>query len=257
MTKIASCFLVTALAVAALSGCAAQAADVGASPVSTPATIGDGFLCMGVSVFREAQEAQVPVAEIGEPGRTALAEAVWDDGTPINIPPNQGWYLAAMTDEYVAVMREVDAVPDDFYGPVPPDHDILAVSWVGDATNLEPGWYGSQSSSCALSVDLGDLGVPELQLQSPTEPASQELHLLVTEPACNSGQDAEGRIEVVSIEESDERVAVLLGVRPRGGGQTCPSNPATPFTVTLAEPLGSREVVDAGLADKRVVAPAD
>jgi hypothetical protein len=122
---------------------------------------------------------------------------------------------------------------------------------VADATNLEPGWYLRQSSRCALSVDLGGLTVPEIALQSLPDPRSRELTLLVTESSCNSGEDADGRIEVVNIDETDDRVSLILGVRPRRGDQNCPSNPATPFTVTLSEPLGERDLFDAGLAVPR------
>ena len=257
MTKFASRLLGAALAVTALSGCAVSSAGVEATSVPASAVVDDGYLCMGVPVSLEALEERAPVSAIGEPGRTALADAVWDDGKPIHISPEEGWYVVSMTDEHVAVMRDVAVVTDDFFGPVPPDHEILAVSWVADATNVEPGWYVSKRSSCALTVDLGALDVPEIQLQTPVEPSTKELRLLVTEQNCNSGEDAQGRIEVISVEESDGRVAVLLGVRPRGGAHNCPSNPATPFTITLSEPVGTREVVNAGLADPRVLALAE
>lgn len=257
MTTFASRLFGAALAVIALSGCAVSAVEVESTTEPTSAVIDDGYLCMGEPVSREALEERLPVSAIGEPGRTALAEAVWDDGKPIHIQPEEGWYVVSMTDEHVAVMRDVAVVTEDFFGPVPPDHEILAVDLLANATNLEPGWYVSQSSSCALSVDLGALDVPAMQLQIPLDPSTKELRLLVTEQNCNSGEDAQGRIEVVSVEESDDRVAVLLAVRPRGGFQTCPSNPATPFTVTLSEPLGTRAVVDAGLADPRVVVFAE
>ncbi|MFT4136520.1 hypothetical protein [Microbacterium sp.] len=73
----------------------------------------------------------------------------------------------------------------------------------------------------------------------------------MTEQDCNSGEDAAGRIEIVRLEEGEEQIDLVLGVRPREGGQTCPSNPATAFTVTLSEPLGERIVVNAGLQSRR------
>ena len=124
-------------------------------------------------------------------------------------------------------------------------------SATGDGFLCTPGWPVDKSDTCALTVDLGDLTIPEVEFQLPPDPMSPELHLLVTEETCNSGQDAAGRIEVVSIDETDVSVSLVLGVRPRDGGQTCPSNPATPFTVTLSEPLGERAVLDASLADPR------
>ena len=240
--------LVVAVLVLGVAGCAA-ADDPGDAPTS-PA-IADGYLCDHVSISREAVETRVPVGAIDEPGRVALSEALWDDGSPVALPPEEGWYLATMTDDLVAVMRDVEVVPDPSSMGLLRDHELLTVERVDDATNLAPGWYVGQSGTCALTVDLGDLTVPEVQLQSPLDPQSTELALLVTENSCNSGEDAAGRIEVVRLEETDDTVSLVLGVRPRGGAQNCPSNPATPFTVTLSQPLGERQVMDASLADPR------
>jgi len=253
MEKIASSFLGAALVALALSGCATSAADVEPTAVPTPSAAGDGFLCSGLPISRDAVETRVPVIAIGEPGRIALSEAVWDDGSSLDLPPEEDWYVATTTDDLVGVMRDVEVEADPASMGILPDHEVLTVTWVEDATNLTPGWYVDKSDTCALTVDLGDLTVPAIKLQSPPDPMSQELRLLVNEETCNSGEDAEGRIEVVSLDETDDRVSLVLGVRPRGGMQDCPSNPATPFTVTLSEPLGEREVVDAGLADPRLL----
>jgi hypothetical protein len=68
--------------------------------------------------------------------------------------------------------------------------------------------------------------------------------VLVTEHACNSGEDARGRITVAAIDEDDDSVTVTLAVRPRGGAQECPSNPETPFVIELSAPLGDRALLD-------------
>ena len=234
-----------------LTGCAASAGDGGPGTAPTPFVAGDVFVCNGLAISRDAVEARVPVSEISEPGRVALAEAVWDDGSPLDLPAEEGWYVASVTDDLVAVMRDVEAAPDPVSPGAARDREVQSVAWVDDATNLTPGWYGASSGPCALTLDLGDLTVPAVELQVPPDPLSREVRLLVTEETCNSGMDAEGRIEVVSLEETDAGVSLVLGVRPREGGQTCPSNPSTPFTLTLTEPLGERQIVDASLATPR------
>jgi hypothetical protein len=231
-----------------VAGCA-SAGDPGDAPPS--AAVADGYLCDHVSISREAMETRVSVGAIDDAGRAALAEARWDDGSPVDLPPEEDWYLAAMTDDLVGVMRDIEVVPDPSSMGLSRDHELLTVERVDDATNLAPGWYVGQSGTCALTVDLGDLTVPEVQLQSPPDSRSTEVALLVTEVSCNSGEDAAGRIEVVSLDETDDTVSLILGVRPRNGAQNCPSNPATPFTVTLSHPLGERQVMDASLADPR------
>lgn len=237
----------------ALSGCAASAEDVGSTTEPASSAVLDGFLCGRLPVSREAMEQRVPVSAIGEDGRVALAEAVWDDGRPLDLPQEEEWYVATVSDELVGVMRDVEVVAEPESGVMHRDREVLTVTRVEDATNPTPGWYVSQHSMCALTVDLGDLTVPAIELQSPPDPTSQQLRLLVTEQTCNGGEDAEGRIEVVSVDETDDRVSLVLGVRPRGGAQACPSNPATPFTVPLSKPLGEREVVDAAFANPRIL----
>jgi hypothetical protein len=253
MRSIAFSGLGAVLVMLAVSGCAGSAADLKPSTVPTPPVVGDVFLCDGLSISREALEARVPMSAIDEHGHTALSEAVWDDGSPVGLPSGEGWYVAISTDDTVTVMRDVEVVEDPVSPGIAPDREVQTVTWVDNATNLTPGWYGASTSRCALTVDLGDLTVPAVEFPSPPDPKSQELRLLVTEETCNGGDDAEGRIEVVSIDETDDQVRLMLGVRPRGGMNTCQSHPPTPFTVPLSKPLGGREVLDASLASPRPV----
>lgn len=76
-------------------------------------------------------------------------------------------------------------------------------------------------------------------------PAATEIPLLVTEQACAGGTSAEGRIVVRQIEVTREVVTVDVVVIPLGGAQTCPSNPATLYTLTLDQPIGDRELAPA------------
>jgi hypothetical protein len=72
-------------------------------------------------------------------------------------------------------------------------------------------------------------------------PSSRSLPIVVNERGCASGRSAEGRIEVDISYEADS-VRLEVGVRPLQGDLECPGNPDTPYEVSLAEPLGSREV---------------
>jgi hypothetical protein len=234
-----------------LSGCAAQVGGVAVEP--TPAGVKDGLLCNRMPIPRQAIEDRVPLDAIDAAGRAALDQARGYEGDALQLAPEDGWYVVTSTDGLVGVMRDVAAVEDPVSPGAPRNRELLTVRWIDDATNLTPGWYVEQGGTCALTVDLGDLTVPTTELRSTPDPRSHELQLLVTEETCNSGKDAEGRIEIVRLEETDERVALVLGIRPRDGAQFCPSHPATPFTLTLAEPLGDREIVDAGLAEPRLL----
>ena len=72
---------------------------------------------------------------------------------------------------------------------------------------------------------------------------TRSLEILVRERACASGQPAEGRIQRPSIDYREDAVVVTIRVRPRPGGQTCPGNPVTPYTLELSEPLEGRQLL--------------
>lgn len=72
-------------------------------------------------------------------------------------------------------------------------------------------------------------------------PTSREVPIVVNEVGCASGRSAEGRI-VVEVAYGSDAIDIAVGVRPLGGDQECPSNPDTPFTVELTEPLGDRTI---------------
>ena len=74
-------------------------------------------------------------------------------------------------------------------------------------------------------------------------PETQSFEIVVRERDCASGQRADGRIERPDVQYGDDTIVVTIRVRPRGGDQTCPSNPLTPFTLELSEPLGDRELL--------------
>lgn len=249
-TRIALGLLGT-LAALGLAGCSAPEPTGTSAPASSLAD--EDLLCGGVSIPAEAVADRVPVDAMDEAERTALTTAMWDDGTPLASVTGGGWYRAHATGEVITVMRDAQTPTEETGPAMQPDRELLTVAWVGDATNVQPGWYVSQSSRCALTVNLGDLSVPAIALAAIPSPHSHDLSLTVTEVACNSGEDARGRITVVSVEESADQVRLVLGVTPREGMQNCPSNPATPFTVTLDNPVGDREVVDAGRVNPRPV----
>lgn len=210
--------------------------------------------CDGRAVERTAFEARVPLADLDDGGRDALTEALQAEGFGRTVSSDDGWFVLTQSATSIEVMREITEPSDAADGEIPPDHEFLAIERVAPPGG-QPAWTVWSSSSCALRVDLGQLEVPGVAFPEAPDPAATELRLLVRESACASGQDAEGRVRLVALEESDDRVTVTLGVRPLDAeAVSCPGNPDTPFTVSLSAPLGDREVVDAGLVVPRSVA---
>jgi hypothetical protein len=72
-----------------------------------------------------------------------------------------------------------------------------------------------------------------------------EIHVLVDEWSCDSGQTAEGRIGR-NVQYHTDAVVVTLTVRLPSGPQTCQGNPPTPYVVHLDYPVGSRDLDDGG-----------
>jgi len=204
------------------------------------------YQCLEHTIDGEVLAAATPVGDLTGEAATMLSEAQHDDGTPLVLDDEEAWYFAGLSDESLLIMRNLDAGEADGYGPPGSDREVIQVSRLEGAPNAADGWYVTAQSVCPLTVDLGSLAVPTVQLD-PAHVAnadSTELQLLVTETDCNSGQAADGRVKLVSLKETADTVTVTIGVKPRGGNNTCPGNPATPFTVTLDDPLGDRTIID-------------
>jgi hypothetical protein len=213
-------------------------------------TAGEGsYRCWETVVPDDVLESGVTADHLSEDGRAAL------DG--LEVPPIDPaeWTVVEDGAERVALLRELDG-PEDLGAGDVRTHEMLVIEWT-DAPNLDPSptWVLTAAQTCALRADLGELGTATLTLdpEHPPVPDARELHLLVTEMACNNGEDAEGRVRLSALAVRDDAVAVTVGVEPRTGDANCPSNPPTPFVVELDEPLGDRVVLDASVHPAREV----
>ncbi len=251
--------LVAAAATAALAaGCGAggelSSPRVTGGPAEGPA---EELTCNGEPIPYDVVESSIedlPAAEdLGVENRAAL------DGAEVPpIDPSE-WAIVTESPERVALLRELD-VPEDLGGGDVPTHELLAIDHAGEAA--DPEWVLRSAGTCALSLgprelieSFGAAGIA-LDPDHPAGAAATEIHLLVTERACNSGEDAEGRVVLAELTESSDVVDLVVGVAPRGGNHTCPSNPATPFVVELDAPLGDRVVRDGAVVPPRELVPA-
>ena len=232
---------------ATLAGCATERGASGASSSGS-------YDCLGTPIPVEALTDPRPATELDADGRAALAGLEVPDIDPAE------WTIASAGPEQVVLVRAL-AEPEDLGAGDVRTHERMVISVV-DAPNIpnSPAWMLTALGTCALAADYSGAGTATVTLDpaAPLDPASAEVPLLVTEMACNTGEDAEGRIEVASLRETDAAVEVVLAVQPRGGDQACPSNPPTPFTLTLDEPLGERTLLDASVVPPRpITMPTD
>lgn len=78
-------------------------------------------------------------------------------------------------------------------------------------------------------------------------PGTTQFTAMVAERACAGARSSEGRIIGPQVDYIDDTsVRVTFSVRPLEGFQNCPTNPPTPVTVHLEEPLGDRTLLDGG-----------
>ncbi|MET0830537.1 MAG: hypothetical protein ABWY26_13500 [Microbacterium sp.] len=117
-------------------------------------------------------------------------------------------------------------------------------------------WDDSQSGEhpqAARHRLAGAFTIPAaLSVLPPPQSRDERIALLVSEHDCNSGQPATGRIELIELIETATTVELVIGGQPGTGG-TCQSNPPTPFTVELEQPLADRTILNAAVAPAREV----
>lgn len=211
-----------------LSACSVLAPSALDPQAGSRVTCGGGpaFSIDRLAVQGSAETAADPAAE-------ALRRHLATDNVEINDLPDDGWIEAARSGSQVLYLAPEPTSEGSWH--------FVTVELDGGAWDVG-GWGG-----CALQPDVGPmLGIASFRVAPGAAPGpdATEIEVLVTERACNSGEDASGRIVAPAVVLGEERVVVTFAVRPRGGGQTCPSNPETPFMLELPEPLGDRALFD-------------
>lgn len=237
------------LAAAILGGCATSQPALPASsaaPASPATSQGEGpsqsampraiadVSCGGPSFPMSLLDEPGHAETLDDPAAEALRAHLGTSGPDFAWLPDTGWREVARTDAHVAYVA--DAAP----GSDPP-HAEVSVRRDGDVWRIA-GW-----GQCRLQASVGPgLGLASFRVARDVElaPDVTEIPVLVTERACNSGQDALGRIVEPRIVLSGEAVTVVFAIRPREGDQDCQSNPETPHLLVLPEPLGLRALFD-------------
>ena len=207
-------------AVAALAACATpQSGEVGGTTPSqsggvgttTPPPAGDRrYDCNHRPVDPVAFAAARPAASLPAEQIAIIESATITIGgaQPLGLDADQ-WIVVASSDDQIDLMQrlsEGDPALD-------PTHDWKHVI-IGDFGTAR--WALKSSATCALNYDVSPLTAVEIRLDpsAPPDPSSRDLALLVTERACNSGQDAEGRVRLVELIETADAVKMTIGVDP-------------------------------------------
>lgn len=245
--------VVSALVLAGCSGApvpsSTAAPESTAAADSAPPADSVAYECNGRFVDPETYNADVRADQLPAEDAAGIAAGAADMGDDALLADPSAWIIAARSGSSVTLLRPLEAEGD---------YDVVVFDEMDEVPATgEPGWMLTSSASCTLALDPAPLTSVQVTLDpaAATDADSTQLALLVTERECNSGRDAEGRIELVSLQETADAVIVRVAVSPHteDAAHTCQSNPPTPFTVELAEPLGNREVLDGSLVVPRPI----
>lgn len=138
------------------------------------------------------------------------AGAVDDVGAPA-LDRSQDWRVVHQNANRVDLVRELEEPVDNGGGDVRA-HESRTVERITGASNVPDGtWLLTSAGSCVQRlVADGGLGEADVTLADAPSPQGTALVLLVREWACASGRSAEGRIEVVELQENAEQVRLRL-----------------------------------------------
>jgi hypothetical protein len=169
-----------------------------------------------------------------DPAARALGDALERYRDAFPVAEDTRWRLAGMDERGSLFLGRDEKASDS--------------GWVGVEVYQDEGQWRSTIGECdPRRVIAADIGIADWWLD-PAFPApgpdATELHALVLERACASGQPADGRIAEPVIEYAEDVVTITIGVRHAEGDQDCQGNPAVPLTVVLSEPLGDRTLLD-------------
>lgn len=214
------------------TGCAGMGSGASSAPAPADEPESARVNCGGGPSFDPEVLDQPGGAELAEdPAAAALRAHLATDHIEMDWLPDAGWIVVARTDRSVQYVAKGDGA----------EQFLVTVELQGGEWTVG-GWSG-----CSLQPEIplgAGLAMFRVAPHETLTPDTIEVDVRVTEMACNSGQDARGRILPPTITLSAEAATVVMTVRPRGGGQDCPSNPETPFLLVLPEPLGDRSLLD-------------
>ena len=187
---------------------------------------------------------RISVDDVGHPDANALrAELDAADSEPL--PPGR-WVVIGIDDDIATFAAQ----SSDGFGFA---RFVRSSSgWVLDPTG--PGLVCEPTVTLPTGLNRVEVG---LDPNSPPNPENTTLGLLVTEAACANGREMGDALRDPQVVETD--TAVLVGFVAVPGPErvvNCPTNPTTPVSVELSEPLGQRIIYDGLYYPPKPLGPA-
>jgi len=234
----------TVLAVVfALGGCGAPDTPPTPSPSNGPDPATYRYSCAGPPGFLPALLERPAMAELEDHfSAQGLRDFLGDDSVGLGLLPDSGWWLVSR-DEKEA--HYIARLPDGAESPF--------------------GYAILQSNGARWAFATGGFCLPEVLLErrvsalwtlpsnaARPQEATVQFVVLVTDRICTGGQPVGARLLPPVITYTEGSVFIVFSARPYQGLTTCEGKPPTEALVHLREPLGNRNLLDAG-----VFPPAD
>jgi len=157
--------------------------------------------------------------------------------------PDRGWHLVGSDDSSALFLA--DLTGSDVTGNYYPEARV---------ERKENGWRVVGFGGCQPKVAVDDLHAATFRLahQEDVGPETTTFEVRVEEWACVSGQSSQDRLQPPLIAYQSDRIVIAFTIAPVrvpvDGIEPglCVGNPESSYRVQLAEPIGTRAVVDAG-----------
>ncbi|GAA4674670.1 hypothetical protein [Nocardioides nanhaiensis] len=221
----------------------------GVDPAAPASTLGQGpeVGCGGdatwpVAVMDGGLADEVDDARV----RDALARLL--DDAPMDAPPVLQEAGAASVDYTVLSVTGEELVVG--VGPWSseegPGAGAMSIGLERDDTGR---WEAGGWGDCQLAVVI-PAGRGQVEVTAPpggVDPATTAPTVLVNERDCTSGRDPRPFLGQPTVVESGDEVLVTLTSQALREDASCIGNPSVPLELSLAEPLGDRRLLDAGV----------
>lgn len=218
---------------------------------------GDVVTCSGWPLTINSLETIEPldnrpeIVEAVSPFLESEEGAFWpqDGWQVITVSETEALVVVLQTEAQVRAQLEgIDGVQvDESFG----DGDPLTLS-LQSAELRDDTWQWTGSSvgeDCELETPVPE-GVHRVDWEidpaaSALTPTSTSIDLLANERECVSGEPMGDRFRAPMVIETDTAVLITMtATPPEADFFTCPGNPSQPVTITLASPLGEREILE-------------
>lgn len=217
------------VAVVVLAGCGSPAPEAGSGPDPSPspsATAAYQYTCgqypFDLATLEASGDLENEDSEIGRALR-----ALFETFEGKYLKDAEGWHLVHEDEERVEVVARM------------PGALFVHVLFERSAD----GWTHTGFGDCQPNVVVGNRSPVTWELAQKPSPTDTELSVEAWDVGCSGGRELTPQNTRVEVGYTEEAISIFIHGTPHMGGDC--SGPTWPLTVTLEEPLGDRELLDA------------